>query len=127
MEKRVYNYVDRRKGVVLEIPEHLEFITLSYGEQLCGFNDDELNGIIESGEAGIGTTLADVKELAARIEKTNCVFTCGERVFEAPNGRYALCDRERPEDYDTVFDSDFCPVVYIYAVKRKHTEIIYAK
>lgn len=127
MEKRVFNYVDRRKGVVLEIPAHLEFITLSYGEQLCGFNDEELNGIIESGEAGLGTTLAEVKELAARIEETKCVFSCGERVFEAPNGRYALCDSERPEDYDTVYNSDFCPVVYVYAVKRKHTEIIYAK
>lgn len=120
MEKRVYNYVDRRKGVVLEIPAHLEFITLSYGEQLCGYNDDILNEIIESGEAGESATLAEVKELAARIEETNCRYSCGERVFEAPNGRFAICDSERPEDYDTVYNSDFCPVVYVYAPKRRH-------
>ena len=117
--KRVYNYVDLRKGKVLEIPECLEYIALTYGEQLCGFNDDELNEIIGSGEAGLGTSLAEVKELAARIEETNCRYSCGERVFEAPNGRYALCDGEHPEDYDTVYNSDFCPVVYVYAVKIK--------
>ena len=127
MEKRVYNYVDRRKGVVLEIPASLEYVALEYGEQLCGFSDDDLRGIVESGEAGEGATLEEVKELAARIEETNCRYSCGERVFEAPNGRYAICDGEHPEDYDTVYNSDFCPVVYVYAVKRKHTEIIYAK
>lgn len=120
MEKRVYNYVDRRKGKVLEVPAHLEYITLTYGEQLCKLNDDELNEIIESGEAGLDTPIAEVKELAARIEETKCRYYFGERVFEAPNGRFAICDSERPEDWDTTYNADFCPVVYIYAPRRKH-------